>query len=62
MHRRMAADLAAPVALRAGDDRLDVLGAVARRDEHDVAGRDDHEVLDAERRHHAVLGAEIASS
>jgi hypothetical protein len=54
--REMGARLAPPGAIEAGDQHLDVLHPVALGDEDDVAGSDDDEVLDAERRDHVLFG------
>ncbi len=52
--------LGAPGLLNRLDDLLDVLGAILGGDENAVVGRDDDEVVDAQRRDQVAVGADVA--
>ena len=60
MHPAGRAASAMPSASRSADHRLDLVGALDRRDQHGVGGVDDGEARDAEHAEEAAVGAQVA--
>ena len=60
VHGRQRVGFVAAFCDQPGDEPPDLLRAVARRHHDRVGGRDDDEILDADRGHEPRLGAQIA--